>query len=59
MPVYVEAETGVLAPKRTDQVELFKKYTYDVLPALEQSVEIDLLDQVFQKVDPIVRESLT
>lgn len=35
MPVYVEAETGVLAPKRTDQVELFKKYTYDVLPALE------------------------
>ena len=35
MPVHVESETGVLAPKRTDQVELFKKYTYDVLPALE------------------------
>ncbi|CAK74508.1 unnamed protein product (macronuclear) [Paramecium tetraurelia] len=59
MPEQIEKESGVLAPKRVNQVDLFKRYTYEVLPALEQSVELDLLDKVFQKVDPVVRESIT
>ena len=35
MPEQVEKESGVLAQKRVNQVDLFKRYTYEVLPALE------------------------